>query len=48
VWLRLSRGAIPRRVELRAPADVLGHLDDNGRFVDRDAVFLPTRPITRP
>ena len=42
VWLRLSRGAIPRHTSealyerLRA---MLGQLDDHGRYIDRDAWF---------
>jgi long-chain acyl-CoA synthetase len=42
VWLRLSRGAIPRHTSetlyerLRA---MLGHLDEQGRYIDRDAWF---------
>jgi long-chain acyl-CoA synthetase len=42
VWLRLSRGALPRHTSealyerLRA---MLGKLDDHGRYIDRDAWF---------
>jgi long-chain acyl-CoA synthetase len=42
VWLRLSRGAIPRSTSealYERLRTMLGHLDDNGRFVDRPAFF---------